>query len=197
MGRQLTNAASPTGDDTDLAGLRRGLGQAGTPIPAYRTLGVEVRRAAGGSAVVRVPVSPHLMAPDGGLLPGAFAVLADACCGCAVATALPAGGAALTAQLRVEFIRPLRPAKSGSRAGRRPTPSTTTAAWLAARSWTRRTSCSAWPRCASSRHHIRASGRPPPNPSPATPRPRQTQPTQTQPTQTQPTQTQPTQDQPN
>jgi uncharacterized protein (TIGR00369 family) len=107
MGRQLTNAASPTEDDTDLAGLRRGLGQAGTSIPAYRTLGVEVRRAAGGSAVVRVPVSPHLTASGGGLLPGAFAVLADACCGCAVATALPAGGAALTAQLRVEFIRAL------------------------------------------------------------------------------------------
>jgi uncharacterized protein (TIGR00369 family) len=107
MGRQLTNAASRTEDDTDLAGLRRGLGQAGSPIPAYRTLGVEVRRALGGSAVVRVPVSPHLTASGGGLLPGAFAVLADACCGCAVATALPAGGAALTAQLRVEFIRPL------------------------------------------------------------------------------------------
>ena len=107
MGRQLTNAASRTEDDTALAGLRRGLGQAGTPIPAYRTLGVEVRRAAGGSAVVRVPVSPHLTASGGGLLPGAFAVLADACCGCAVATGLPAGGAALTAQLRVEFIRPL------------------------------------------------------------------------------------------
>jgi uncharacterized protein (TIGR00369 family) len=57
--------------------------------------------------VVRVPASPHLTAPDGALLPGAFAVLADACCGCAIAAALPAGGAALTAQLRVEFIRPL------------------------------------------------------------------------------------------
>ena len=56
--------------------------------------------------MVRLPQSPHLAGPDGGLLPGAFAVLADACCGCAVATALPAGGAALTAQLRVEFIRP-------------------------------------------------------------------------------------------
>jgi uncharacterized protein (TIGR00369 family) len=54
-----------------------------------------------------VPVSPHLTASGGDLLPGAFAVLADACCGCAVATALPAGGAALTAQLRVEFICPL------------------------------------------------------------------------------------------
>ena len=37
MGRQLTNAASRTEDDTDLAGLRRGLGQAGTPIPAARS----------------------------------------------------------------------------------------------------------------------------------------------------------------
>ena len=39
MGRQLTNAASRTEDDAGLAGLRRGLGQAGTPIPAYRTPG--------------------------------------------------------------------------------------------------------------------------------------------------------------
>jgi uncharacterized protein (TIGR00369 family) len=88
-------------------GLRRGLGRDGTHIPAYQTLGVEVRTAAAGSAVVRVPASAHLAAPGGVLLPGAFAVLADACCGCAIAAALPAGGAALTAQLRVEFIRPL------------------------------------------------------------------------------------------
>jgi uncharacterized protein (TIGR00369 family) len=104
MPSQLTNTATI---GADLASLRRGLGQNGTPVPAYRTLGVEIRAAAAGSAVVRVPASPHLAAPGGGLLPGAFAVLADACCGCAVATALPAGGAALTAQLRVEFIRPL------------------------------------------------------------------------------------------
>ncbi len=107
MGSQPTNAAVVTEEDAVLAGLHRGLGRDGVPIPAYQTLGVEVRSATAGSAVVRVPVSPHLMAPDGGLLPGAFAVLADACCGCAIAAALPAGGAALTAQLRVEFIRPL------------------------------------------------------------------------------------------
>ena len=107
MGSQLTNAATGTGEDDVLAGLRRGLGRDGIPIPAYRVLGVEVRQATAGSAVVRVPVSPHMAAPDGGLLPGAFAVLADACCGCAIAAALPVGGAALTAQLRVEFIRPL------------------------------------------------------------------------------------------
>ena len=107
MSSQLTNAPPASGEDEVLAGLRRGLGREGIPIPAHQTLGVEVREASAGSAVVRVPRSPHLVAPDGGLLPGAFAVLADACCGCAIAAALPAGGAALTAQLRVEFIRPL------------------------------------------------------------------------------------------
>src|SRR6202007_2002976 len=106
MVSQLTNAATVT-EDLVLAGLRRGLGRDGIPIPVHQTLGIDVRSAAAGSAVVRVPASPHLAAPGGGLLPGAFAVLADACCGCAIAAALPAGGAALSAQLRVEFIRPL------------------------------------------------------------------------------------------
>ena len=93
----------------EMAGLRRGLGRDGLPIPAYRTLGLAFRNAAAGVAVVRLPVSPHLAAPSGGLLPGAFAIAADACCGSAVVTALPAGGAALTAQLRVEFVRPVPP----------------------------------------------------------------------------------------
>ncbi len=112
MGSQLTNVTMVSGDDAAgedavLAGLRRGLGRDGISIPAYQTLGVDGREGTAGSAVVRLPRSPRLVAPDGGLLPGAFAILADACCGCAVAAALPAGGAALTAQLRVEFIRPL------------------------------------------------------------------------------------------
>jgi uncharacterized protein (TIGR00369 family) len=93
----------------ELSGLRCGLGPDGRPIPAYRTLGLELRSATAGAAVARLPVSRHLASPAGDLLPGAFAVLADACCGCAVATALRAGGATVTAQLRVEFIRPLPP----------------------------------------------------------------------------------------
>ena len=93
----------------ELAGLRRGLGRDGLPIPAYRSLGLAFRQAAAGAAVVRLPVSPHLASPSGGLLPGAFAIAADACCGSAVVTALPAGGAALTAQLRVEFIGSVPP----------------------------------------------------------------------------------------
>ena len=109
MGSQPTNAAVVAGEDAVLTGLRRGLGRDGILIPAHQTLDVDVPEATAGSAVVRVPRSPHLTTSDGGLLPGAFAVLADVCCGCAIAAALPAGGAALTAQLRVEFIRPLPP----------------------------------------------------------------------------------------
>lgn len=90
-----------------LAGLRRGLGRDGEPIPAHSALGVEVRDVSAGTAVVRLPVSEHVAAPGGGLLPGALAIVADCCCGNAVAAVLPEGGAALTAQLRVEFVRPL------------------------------------------------------------------------------------------
>jgi uncharacterized protein (TIGR00369 family) len=106
-GQPMTEASTGAAKGANLDGLRRGFGRDGTPIPAYQTLGVEVRSAKIGAAVVRVPVSPYLTGPDGDLLPGAFAVLADACCGCAIAAAMPGGGAALTAQLRVEFIRPL------------------------------------------------------------------------------------------
>jgi hypothetical protein len=78
MGRQLTNAASRPRTTSTWPACAAGSARPAPPIPAYRTLGVEVRRAAGGSAVVRVPVSPHLTVSGGGLLPGAFAVLADA-----------------------------------------------------------------------------------------------------------------------
>ena len=93
----------------ELAGLRRGLGRNGLPIPAYRTLGAGFRSATAGAAVFRLPVSAPLTGPGRDLLPGAFAVVADACCGSAVASVMPAGQAALTAQLRVEFIRPVPP----------------------------------------------------------------------------------------
>ncbi len=43
MGSQPTNAAVVTEEDAVLAGLHRGLGRDGVPIPAYQTLGVEVR----------------------------------------------------------------------------------------------------------------------------------------------------------
>ena len=48
----------------ELAGLRRGLGRDGQPIPAYQALGLAFRTAEAGAAVVRLPRSPHLTSPD-------------------------------------------------------------------------------------------------------------------------------------
>ena len=107
MGGQRAHAAIGTAAEGEIEALRRGAGRDGIPVPAYQTLGIDVRSVEAGAAVVRVPVSPYLTAPDGGLLPGTFAVLADACCGAAIVSAMAGGGATLTAQLRVEFIRPL------------------------------------------------------------------------------------------
>jgi len=107
MGGQRVQAALGTAAEGEIEALRRGLGRDGIPIPAYETLGIDMRSVEAGTAVVRVPASPYLTAPDGGLLPGTFAVLADACCGAAIVSAMAGGGATLTAQLRVEFIRPL------------------------------------------------------------------------------------------
>jgi len=67
-----------------------------------------MRSVEAGAAIARMPASKYLTPPDGALLPGAFAVVADACCcGGAIVSAMAGGGATLTAQLRVEFIRPL------------------------------------------------------------------------------------------
>jgi uncharacterized protein (TIGR00369 family) len=107
MGGQRASAAIGTAAEGEIEALRRGAGRDGIPVPAYQTLGIDMRSVEAGAAVVRVPVSPYLTAPDGGLLPGTFAVLADACCGAAIVSAMAGGGATLTAQLRVEFIRPL------------------------------------------------------------------------------------------
>jgi uncharacterized protein (TIGR00369 family) len=107
MGGQWVPAAMGTAAEGEIEALRRGLGRDGIPIPAYETLGIDMRSVEAGTAVVRVPASPYLTAPDGGLLPGTFAVLADACCGAAIVSSMTGGGATLTAQLRVEFIRPL------------------------------------------------------------------------------------------
>ena len=85
---------APTGTaaaEGEIEALRRGLGRDGIPIPAYETLGIEMRGVDAGAAVVRVPASPYLTAPDGGLLPGTFAVLADACCGAAIVSAMAGG----------------------------------------------------------------------------------------------------------
>jgi uncharacterized protein (TIGR00369 family) len=59
--------------------LSRGLGRDGRPIPVFGPLGVQA----------------------------ALAVLTDVCCGVAVASAANTPGVTLTAQMRVEFVRPI------------------------------------------------------------------------------------------
>jgi uncharacterized protein (TIGR00369 family) len=87
--------------------LRRGFGRDGRPIPAYDTLGVTVRDVSPGSSVARIASRAALLDGSGAILPGALAVIADCCCGNAVAGAMTGSGATLTAQMRVEFVRPV------------------------------------------------------------------------------------------
>jgi uncharacterized protein (TIGR00369 family) len=91
-----------TSDESFARAVRSPLG---LPIPLHRTLGISIVDVTPGELVARLPASDHLRGADGALVPGSLAVLADVCCGAVVATGLPAGIAAMTAQLRVEFVK--------------------------------------------------------------------------------------------
>lgn len=87
--------------------LRLGLGRDGRRVPAHESLGVAMHDVSVGAAVARLANGPHVVDASGTMLPGALAVLADTCCGTAVASALSGGAATVTAQMRVEFVRPV------------------------------------------------------------------------------------------
>jgi uncharacterized protein (TIGR00369 family) len=87
--------------------LRSGRSSSGLPIPLHQTLGISILRVTEGELIARLPASAQLRDAGGVLAPGCLAVLADVCCGAAVATGLPRGKAAMTAQLRVEFVKPI------------------------------------------------------------------------------------------
>jgi uncharacterized protein (TIGR00369 family) len=89
------------------AGFREGLGISGQPIPIIGTTGCEVLDAAPEGVLVRLPVTRALLGQDGRLLPGALAIVADVACGWAAHAAQQHAGFASTAQLRLEFVRPL------------------------------------------------------------------------------------------
>lgn len=90
-----------------LGALRLGLGYDGAPVPAHDTLGIRMLDVGVGSAIVRMASGPLVADASGAMLPGALAVIADTCCGSAVAAALPGGALTVTAQMRVEFVRPV------------------------------------------------------------------------------------------
>lgn len=77
-------------------------------IPLHVALGLEVVELEGATATTRLHATGYLRDRGGPLVPGSLAVLADTCCGTAIASALPAGSTTATAQLRVEFVKPPR-----------------------------------------------------------------------------------------
>ena len=87
--------------------LRLGLGRDGRRVPAHEALGLAMHDVSVGSAVARLAIGPLVVGGSGTMLPGALAVLADTCCGTAVASALSGGAPTVTAQMRVEFVRPV------------------------------------------------------------------------------------------
>jgi uncharacterized protein (TIGR00369 family) len=95
--------AAPLTSNAALA--RAGRSPSGLPIPLHRTLGISIVDVTPGELVARLPASDHLRGPDGAVVPASLAILADVCCGAVVATGLPTGFAAMTAQLRVEFVK--------------------------------------------------------------------------------------------
>jgi uncharacterized protein (TIGR00369 family) len=90
-----------------IAWLRRGFGRDGRPVPAHETLGVNMQDVGVGTAVSRLTNGPLLTDESGAMLPGALGIIADTCCGSAVASALSGDGTNVTAQMRVEFVRPV------------------------------------------------------------------------------------------
>jgi uncharacterized protein (TIGR00369 family) len=63
-------------------------------LPGY--LGIEITRVGEGELAARLPVKPHLLAPNGFLHAGSVVTLADTACGCACIASLPAGANSFT-----------------------------------------------------------------------------------------------------
>jgi uncharacterized protein (TIGR00369 family) len=103
----MTAEAIRTTPRDPYAGFREGLGISGLPIPIIATTGCEVLDADPEGVLVRLPVAQALLGQDGRLLPGALAIVADVACGWAAHAAQQHAGFASTAQLRLEFVRPL------------------------------------------------------------------------------------------
>ena len=55
MGGQRVPAAMGTAADGEIEALRRGLGRDGIPIPAYETLGIDMRSVEAGAQIRTVP----------------------------------------------------------------------------------------------------------------------------------------------
>jgi uncharacterized protein (TIGR00369 family) len=90
-----------------LRALRLGLGRDGRAVPAHDALGIRMVDVGAGTATVRMASGPLVADAAGTMLPGALSVIADTCCGSAIAGALSGEGTTVTAQMRLEFVRPV------------------------------------------------------------------------------------------
>ena len=90
-----------------LGSLRLGLGRDGRAVPAHASLGIRMMDVGVGTASVRMASGPLVADASGTMLPGALSVIADTCCGSAIAGALSGEGTTVTAQMRLEFVRPV------------------------------------------------------------------------------------------
>lgn len=72
------------------------------------TLGIEVVSVDAGTAVLALPVKEHLLQTSMFVHGGVLAVMIDAVIGTAVRSVLPGGVPAVTAEMNVNFIRPVK-----------------------------------------------------------------------------------------
>lgn len=72
------------------------------------TIGIEVVSVEMGSAVLALPVRDHLLQTSKFVHGGVLAVMIDAVIGTAVRSVLPGGAKAVTAEMNINFIRPVK-----------------------------------------------------------------------------------------
>lgn len=81
-----------------------------------RTIGAELESLAPGRCTLRLPFRPDLTQQHGFFHAGALTTLADTAAGYAAFTLMPAGASVLTAEFKVNLLRPGRGAEAIARA---------------------------------------------------------------------------------
>jgi len=79
------------------------------PPPIGLLTGMHLTELGVGSATFAMPITGWLQVPQGIVLGGAVAILADGALGCAVATALPPATGYTTTELSINMVRPVPP----------------------------------------------------------------------------------------
>jgi len=74
-------------------------------------MGIEVESVDAGSAVLSLPVKEHLLQTSRFVHGGVLAVMVDAVIGTAVRSLLPSGVTAVTAEMNINYIRPVKDGK--------------------------------------------------------------------------------------